>query len=149
MNSPLLLANQMPESLSNQSKAFVLRENTKSTCRTCPQKVLSTEKPSLPTYLNNYFDFHVCLSIHPSVVPDPCFRPSNLTSTPASVSQNGLTNKSCLLCIKSEKYASWVTLRPQWDRCRRGKAEVHLFDFKTKWSEFHCSLQGEAEVHII
>ena len=46
-------------------------------------------------------------SVHPSVVPS-CRK---LTSIPASISQN-VTNKSCLLCIKSEKYASWVTLDP-------------------------------------
>ena len=84
-------------------------------------------------YLNNYFDFHVCLSIHPSVVPVPSGQ--KLTSILASVSQN-VTNRSCLVCIKSEKCASWVTLTPQWDRCRRGEAEVRILDFKTTWSEF-------------
>ena len=78
-------------------------------------------------HLNNYFDFHVCLSFRPSA--------QKLTSIPASVSQN-VTNKSSLVCVKSEKYASWVTLRPQWDRCRRGEAEVRILDFKTTWSEF-------------
>ena len=96
---------------------------------------------SYATHLNNYFDFHVCLSIRPwfwlrfrgSVRP-------NLSSTPASVSQN-VTNKSCLLCIKSEKYASWVTLRPQWDRCRQGEAKVRILNFKTTWSEFQMPSQ--------
>ena len=37
----------------------------------------------------------------------------------------------------SEKYASWVTLRPQWDRCRLSEAEVRILDFKAIWSEFH------------
>ena len=37
----------------------------------------------------------------------------------------------------SEKYAFWVTLRPQSDRCGQGEAEVRLLDFKTTWSEFH------------
>ena len=73
-------------------------------------------------YLNSYFDFPICLSIHPlSVLYPPSIQ--KLTSIPASVSQN-VTNKSCLVCVKSEKYASWVTLRPQWHRCRRGEAEV-------------------------
>ena len=54
-------------------------------------------------HLNNYFDFHVCLSIRGSVVLVPS--PQKLTSIPASVSQN-VINKSCLLCVKSEKYAS-------------------------------------------
>ena len=81
-------------------------------------------------HLNNYFDFHVCLSIRSSGSVRP-----KLTSIPARVSQND-TNKSCLVCVKSEKYASWVTLRPQWDRCCRGEAEVRILDFKTTWSEF-------------
>ena len=41
----------------------------------------------------------------------------------------------------SEKYASWVTLRPQWDRYRRGEAEVRLLNFKTTWSEFQMQSQ--------
>ena len=54
----------------------------------------------------------------------------------------------------SEKYASWVTLRPQWDHCRRGKAEVRILDFKTTWSEFQKASQtaterGEAELRIL
>ena len=97
----------------------------------------------LNTYLNNYFDFHVCLSIRLSVVPSVrgsgSVRP-NLTSIPASVTQN-VTNKSCLVCVKSEKYASWVALKPQWDRCRRGEAEVRILDFKTTWSEFQKANQ--------
>ena len=73
-------------------------------------------------HLNNYFDFHVCLSFRPSA--------QKLTSIPASVSQN-VTNKSCLVRVKSEKYASLVTLRPKWDHCRQGKAKEHILNFKT------------------
>ena len=53
--------------------------------------------------LNNYFDFHVCLSFRrrPSV-RRPCVR--KITQIPAIVSQN-VTNKSCLVCVISEKYA--------------------------------------------
>ena len=36
----------------------------------------------------------------------------------------------------SEKYASWVTLRPQWDRYRWGTAKVRLLNIKTTWLEF-------------
>ena len=68
----------------------------------------------------------------------PCVR--KLTSIPAVVQKN-VTNKSCLVCVMSEKYASWVTLRPQWDRCRRGKAKVRILDFKTKGSEFQMPSQ--------
>ena len=54
----------------------------------------------------------------------------------------------------SEKYASWVTLRPQWDRYRRGEAKVRLLNFKTTWSEFQKTSQtapeqGEAELCIL
>ena len=72
-----------------------------------------------------------------------------ITSIPAEVSQN-VTNKDCLVCVKSKKYASWVTLRPLWDRYRRGEAEVRILDFKTKWSESQkvsqtANEQGKAE----
>ena len=41
----------------------------------------------------------------------------------------------------SEKYAFWVTLRPQSDRCRQGEAEVRILNFKTTWSEFQKANQ--------
>ena len=54
----------------------------------------------------------------------------------------------------SEKYAFWVTLRPQSDRCRRGKAEVLILDFKTIWSDFQKASQtatkrSNAELRIL
>ena len=69
---------------------------------------------------------------------------------PAVVSEN-VTNKSCLVRDKSEKYASWVTLRPQSDRHRQGEAEVYILDFKTTCSEFQkpyqtAATRGEAEL---
>ena len=48
---------------------------------------------------------------------------------------HNITNKSCLVYVMSEKYSFWVTLRPQSESCRRGKAEVRILDFKTTWSE--------------
>ena len=48
--------------------------------------------------LNNYFDFHVCLSFRSFVCP--CVQ--KLTSVSAVVSQND-TNKSCLVCVKNGK----------------------------------------------
>ena len=50
----------------------------------------------------------------------------------------------------SEKYSFWVTLRPQSDRCRRGKAKVCILDLKTTWSESQkvsqtATEQGKAE----
>ena len=52
-----------------------------------------------------------------------------------------------------EKYALWVTLRPQSDYFRQGKAKVGILDLKTTWSEFQKPIQtpteqGEAEVPI-
>ena len=44
--------------------------------------------------------------------------------------------------IKSEKYAFWITLTPQLDRCCQGKAEVRIINFKTTWSEFHHLTQS-------
>ena len=98
-------------------------------------------------YLNNYFDFHVRLSIRSSV--RSCVR--RLNQFPAVVPQN-VTNKSCLECIKSEKYASWVTLSPQSDRYCRGEAEVRIINFKTTWSEFQLPSQtapAEAKLRYV
>ena len=53
-------------------------------------------------HLNKYFNFHVCLSIR-SVYPfRPCVR--KLAQIPAVISQN-VTNKSCLVGVKSEEYS--------------------------------------------
>ena len=86
--------------------------------------------------LNNYFRLHVCLSFRTSV------RPSHFHffRFPAVISQN-VTNKSCLACVENEKYASWVIIRPQWDCCCRGEAEVRIIDFKTTWSKFQKANQ--------
>ena len=56
-------------------------------------------------YLDNYFNFHVCLSLCPLL--RHCFQ--KLTSIPLGVSQN-FSNKSCLKCFDSEKCAFWVTM---------------------------------------
>ena len=45
----------------------------------------------------------------------------------------------------SEKYAVWITLRPQSDRCCRGEAKVRILDFKTTWSEFQKASQTATE----
>ena len=54
----------------------------------------------------------------------------------------------------SEKYAFWVAFRPQSDCCRQGEAKVHIFDFKTTWSEFQRASQtaperGKAKLGIL
>ena len=76
--------------------------------------------------LHNYFNLHVCPSI---------------SCLSLGVPQSDVTDKSCLVCVKSEKFASLVTLRPQWDCCSRGEAKVHILDFKTTWSEFQMPSQ--------
>ena len=98
------------------------------------------------TYLHIYITISTLTSDHCSTL----WRDTPMS---AVVSQND-TNKSCLVCVKSEKYACWVTLRFLWDRCHQGKAEVGILDFKTTWSEFQKASQtafeqGEAELHIL
>ena len=97
--------------------------------------------------LNSYLQLHVCLSFHRCVAGYV-----GHTLGFQSLSQN-VTNKSSLVCVKSEKYAFWITLTPQLDRCCRGEAEVRILDFKTTWSEFHrpsrtATGQGKAELRI-
>ena len=48
---------------------------------------------------------------------------------------------SPMVDVKSEKFAFWVTLRPQLDCFRQGEAEVRILDFKTTWSEFQMPSQ--------
>ena len=104
--------------------------------------------------LNNYFDFHVFSHVH--VCLSVRFRPflcaRKLAPIPAVVQQN-VTNKSCLVCVMSETYAFWVTLRPQSDCYCQGKAEVRVLDFKTTCSEFQkpyqiAAARGKAELRI-
>ena len=67
-----------------------------------------------------------------------------LAPIPAVVSEN-VTNKSCLVCVMSEKYAFLVTLRPQSDHCCRGEAKVRILNFKTTWPEFQKASQTAIE----
>ena len=94
----------------------------------------------ISSLLNNYFRLHVCLSFRTSVRPSVRTSHFHFFRFPAVVSQN-VTYKSCLACVKRKKYASWVTIRPQWDCCCRGEAEVRIIDFKTTWSEFQMPSQ--------
>ena len=54
----------------------------------------------------------------------------------------------------NEKYAFWVTLRPQSDPCCRGEAGVRILEFKTTWSEFQkarktATKPGNAKLRIL
>ena len=78
-------------------------------------------------HLNNYFDFHVCLSFRPSMYLSvrSSVHPSvrKLALIPAVVSKND-TYKSCLVGVKNEKYAFWVTFNPLVS-IRQGKAKLY------------------------
>ena len=67
-----------------------------------------------------------------------------MLSIPVVVSKI-VTNKSCLVCVYSKKYAICAPLRPKSDCCHRGKAEVCIFYFKTTWSDFQKASQTVTE----
>ena len=50
-------------------------------------------------YLNNYFNFHICLPV--LLPPSECVQ--KLTTIPAGVPQN-FTDKSCLVCFEGKDY---------------------------------------------
>ena len=87
-------------------------------------------KKDYPTpYLNSVCPIYIAISnftyvrpygfLHPASVSATCPVPSHFT-IPAAGSQN-VTNKNCLVFVKSEKYAFWVTLR-LIGSMRQGKA---------------------------
>ena len=69
------------------------------------------------------------LSVHPFLCV-PCVQ--KLAQIPAVVSKN-IANKSCLVCVKSEKYAFWVFLRALWSM-KQGKAEIHALQYFARQS---------------
>ena len=68
-------------------------------------------------HLNNYFNFHVCLSFHLclSIYPPP-LSVQKLTPILVVILQN-VTNKSCMVCFESEKYVLGLTLIPWGQQC--------------------------------
>ena len=78
-------------------------------------------------FLNDYFNFHICLSIYPSF----CVR--KLTPVSAVVSQY-VTNKSFLACAKNEKCAFLVTPRPFWSM-RQGEAKINALQYWARWNK--------------
>ena len=62
------------------------------------------------------------MSVCPSFFQSVCLCVRKLQAIPAVISQN-VTNKSSLVCVKSEKYAFFVNLRPLRSM-RGGKAEL-------------------------
>ena len=84
--------------------------------------------------LNNYFDFHVCLFICPSVCWSVSLCDRKVAQFHAVVSQN-ITNESCLVCVKSENYAFWVILRPLQGSMRQGKAKLCTLCYQARRSQ--------------
>ena len=95
-------------------------------------------------YLNNYFNFHVCLSIRSSVRllvwVFVCLCVRKPAPFPAVILQN-VTNKRCLVWVKSENYAFWFTLR-LLGSIRCGEIKLH-----TSWH--HNFRWGTAEPHTL
>ena len=81
-------------------------------------------------YLNNYFNFHVCLSIR--FRPFVCVSENQLHFLQSYHPEN-VTNKSCLVCVKSEKYTFLVTLRPLGSM-RQDKANLRSLQYQAKQS---------------
>ena len=77
--------------------------------------------------LHNYFNLHVCPSIRRRR------RPTFEFSIPDVVSHS-VTNKSSLICVKSEKYAFLVTTRPLGSK-RWGEAELHTLQDQERRSQ--------------
>ena len=63
-------------------------------------------------FVTIYINSSTFKSVHPYEVSPSC-------PVPPSVESQNVTNKSCLLFVKSEKYAFWVTLRliRPWQFC--------------------------------
>ena len=91
----------------------------------------------LSTSTFNYFNLHVCPSLRRQRMSCPV-----LNSIPAVVSQN-VTNESYLVCVKSEKYAFLVKLRPL-GFMRQGEAKLRTY-IKTYFSvSSHPQCQSQA-----
>ena len=67
------------------------------------------------------------MSACPSVNVCMYVRHTSFFLVPAAVSQY-FTNESCLVCVKSEKYVVWVTLRPLGSM-RQGEAELRTLQY--------------------
>ena len=80
--------------------------------------------------LNNYFDFHVRLSI-----------PFRFRSVRVSKNCQTATAEAKPRCVQSILKPHGQSSRLQSDRYRRGKAEVRIINFKTTWSEFQTPVR--------
>ena len=55
---------------------------------------------------------YITISTFASVRPSAVWHPSHFQISDSCSRIKNITNKSCLVCVKSEKYPFWVTLRP-------------------------------------
>ena len=74
-------------------------------------------------YLHHYFNYHVCVSIHPSNV-----RPSQKNNFAQSTK---VSNKCCCICFSDEKYPLGIT---SWPPGPRGAPLGHLRGQTKSWS---------------
>ena len=96
---------------------------------------------------------YVCPSVCPCVRPSVRVSEKKLHSLQYYYKMSLIKGAWYVLWVKN-RYAFWVTLRPQSDCYRRGEAEVRILNFKTTWSEFYkasqtATEQGEAELCIL
>ena len=78
--------------------------------------------------LNNYLWLHGCLSFRTTYVHTWVRHTLGI-----SASSQNVTNESFLLCVKSEKYAFWVTLR-HLGYMPQGKAKLSTLHYWARWS---------------
>ena len=96
-------------------------------------------------HLNNYFDFHVCLSVRPSV--RPCVSENQLHFLQSYDKMSLIKVAWCVFRVKNMHPGS--TSHPSWT----APAEVRILDFQTTLSEFQAQSQtaaarGEAKLRI-
>ena len=90
-----------------------------------------------PSYLNNYFNFHVCLSIR--VCVSVCLRVGvSAKKFPFLKWYHKVSLIKVAWCMSSMKNMHpGSPSDPSWTAAEQGEAKLHILDFKTTWSEFH------------
>ena len=100
-------------------------------------------------HLNNYFDFHVCLSIRVCVC---LFVRSFVRSFVCPKKNHFLKSNHKISLIKVTWCVSSVknmypgsSSDPSWPTAEQGKAKLRILNFKTTWSEFQKGSQTTTE----
>ena len=95
-------------------------------------------------HLDNYFNFHVCLSIRP-FSPFWPFHPNNFRVLSCSdfqkPGQTAAGRGNAKLRILDFKTTWSEFQKPSQTAAERGEAELRILDFKTTWSEFQMPSQ--------